>query len=1416
MEDSSQSSKDSLSGWALVNSQGELMQADGESDSSESSIEVVSVEGNDIVSFHQSRRESAGPLADQKGEVAELCLEETSEKNIEDSAEQDKHVIPPPLIETSRETIVDEDFSLSTTATIVASFPASFNTEAQLSEVEKNDAEVTISSDPGCTNFIDSPSFLSKSLEADLTTAAIQSIQELEQDEKTESVMHNVSSTGVSAEELTGACCKELLHEDERDEIHTNTQGNANATFCADDVAQTELKESAGFAMEGESEVSVPSQVSSKTNSMKDESDSDSDFVRLDADNVDIFEAHGIVNPVDQLPPAPLLSRSSIDENFSFMRGQDIRERNIQPPQILHDVDGNDGFDGDIDRDDETESSTEEGFDDRIESEQSEAGSHPALNDVGDLSAFADIGDIPLEVGDVRRNYIHCPNNRLSSVLNVILVLATILTMGISLGIIMATDLEIEEWQNAYELQTMRVKQLELQLRERENVLEKQNAKVAHLEALSKHLKFKMADPRDQILRYKKTEKALDWLEARGIVEGGHFSHATHLVRGIIQVFINCEEDLDNSADSDNISFVPANLCSSQLEDYVLKLKDLAYLKRPPLSKQEALNFNVESEKTSLLPGYEMQENHESNYEDTQIQAPEDEDSHRKPSSKEDLMTNSKEGENQADRSSQETSKVQKFHDHEMVDIDIQQLQQSLSREQERALHWQHLYLFERRQRERERENEEWEDERDREQWQKEWEQEKVRMAGSKQDVSEVECLKKILASNFTTLTQHVAKWNVSVFDDFANLSILLHSVQDLKQSVVNSVSKVWESAEEVLEKISSGSKDNHHTESDSGKDFVSQQELIARYLLEVMHSIRESSGKQLETLLTRLHYNLDKIKQSLESVGQEMNSDTVANLLEKAWSITGITLSKLQQDVVKVVPEKEVLVRHLRYILENLEINFDVEDPLTQSGSENKHTKDAMDARKDDFDPDFDDINEEDDDDEDDDEEENDIDDDDAPKVKNEKSWSHGFKNILSKTRKSFQQFGKKVSRTFNEFTTIWNKKKMPLIRIAKRLTSKFVRASVKLTKMCTKLPATLFQGHLDKKDGDEVFIHSKCIKKLRKQWQKQLLENQCEAAGRLSFECNSDRKTLKREIKEISKLFSQLLKIKTFQPTDAVKLSKEDATLHYELFKSFLERWGGRSLLLKKDLEWAVCQRDWWSQVVLAIRRPNSYGSIHVNSCDVLSSGVSFFPGGSVEELNKLKSLKKRQKTKRDKSNAGADKADKKVDTARTIPHEIFPNLDNETSNYESSDNQKQKTAHDRYLVQEKYRIRQRKGGEKRLGSDKMSGLEKQNRISKRSENWFLKKAGHRKHQREEHSRSDWLFERAKHRRHCNRKGQNDEQDEILIGKRRYLSKENWILKHGHYRQHQRNEEHRADWVFDRASDRKEHHQSTFQHCD
>ena len=791
--------------------------------------------------------------------------------------------------------------------------------------------------------------------------------------------------------------------------------------------------------------------------------------------------------------------------------------------------------------------------------------------------------------------------------------------------------------------------------------------------------------------------------------------------------------------------------------------------------------------------------------------------------------------------------------DQGVVDMDIHQLQQSLSREQERALHWQHLYLSERRQRERERENEEWEDERDREEWEKERKLEREKMETADADLTELECLKKILASNLTTLTQNVTKWNVSVFDDFANLSILLSSVQDLKQSVVDSLSRVWDGAEKVLERMDTGSGTAWYSESIWDKGFV-----LRSYLLQFIDSIRQNNGPQLEMLLSNFRDNLEKIKKSFESVRQEMNSDSVNHWLERAWNVTEDIIGNIQNDVGKIIPEKEVLIAHLKNLCDSLEMKY---EEFSKSRGEEEYGSHRQEQRKDsaslfrsDIDEDEDyrdwksEDEEEDDDDEEEEEEEVKSDDDDydeeedhktfrkAQHSRDEPGWSSGISNILSRTHRSFQQLGQKVTRTFGEIKSIWRKKDRPLVRIAKHLTSKFMRASVKLTKMCTKLPATLFKGNKEFADEDQILIYSKCTRKLRKRWQKQLLKNPCDAAGMLSPECNMERKMLKKELKEVSKLFSQLLRIKTFQPEEALKLSREDATLHHELFKSFLERWGGKSMLLKKDLEWVACQRDWWSQVLVKMVSSSNEGNkLMLNGCDIRSNRESFFPGGPIEQVNKQKMKKqKNSKTAIQDDEEGRDFDDY---NEKLIHHENSNDQEHKMNISELGENAEDKASSDSdwHTNQAKYYKRKRRSEEKNhVRNDKrewqgQSG-ESEIRLKKRKlagggrfsnedqdqvkNEWFFEKAQHREHQRGEHSRSEWLFERAKHRRHDSWGREDQEQGRMLNGKRRYL-KENWILKQGHYRQRQREEEHRADWVFDRAADRKEHHNSALLGC-
>ena len=722
-------------------------------------------------------------------------------------------------------------------------------------------------------------------------------------------------------------------------------------------------------------------------------------------------------------------------------------------------------------------------------------------------------------------------------------------------------------------------------------------------------------------------------------------------------------------------------------------------------------------------------------------------------------------------------------------------------------------------------------------------------MERSKVDINELECLKKILASNLTTLTQHVAKWNISVLDDFANLSILISSVQDLKLSVVDSINNVWGGAEEVLESLESASTEN----AESLREIALA---LRRYLLEVIHSIQKISGPQLERLLASLQGSLEKMKQSFEAMRHDVNFDSVAYWIEHAWTVTEDIIGKLQNNFGKLVPEKEVLMIYLRNLSDSLESKNSDENIARRANAEtfeeeydmnkqdlrddeeilnsdqfvikSSNDDDFGDFKNEDKEHELDDDGNDEDEDDDDNEEEEDYAKENLQNTKDESGWSLDISNILSRTHKSFQQLGQKVSRTFCEIKTIWHKKDMPLIRIAKHLTSKFMRASVKLTKMCTKLPTTFFKGNTDRKDEDQVLIYSKCIKKLRKQWQKQLLKNPCDIAGMLSPECNSDRKTLKKELKEVSKLFSQLLRIKTFQTEEALKLSKDDAALHYELFKSFLERWGGRSMLLKKDLQWAACQRNWWLKVFKALIKSNREGNeLTLNNCDILTHDESYFPGGSAEEVGKLKIKKAKQKKKKTDFKKDDDEGNERI-RKKLINDESSLNdgQEHQMNNSKAGVNAGDESSSKWFDEKEKHRVqhklkknfaRNSHGKSKKQTSSSKSATNEQNLIEdpdQRKNDWFLKKAQYREYQREKHSKSEWLFERARHRRHDTWHGRNPEQRKIH-NKRHHLREENWTLKHGHYRQQQREEEHRADWVFDRAADRKDHHDSALLDC-
>ena len=72
----------------------------------------------------------------------------------------------------------------------------------------------------------------------------------------------------------------------------------------------------------------------------------------------------------------------------------------------------------------------------------------------------------------------------------------------------------------------------------------------------------------------------------QGKVEGGHFSQAANHIRGIIHVLTHCEEGLaSGSTESDNVSSLHTNVCSNQLNSYIIKLRVLA--ESPPFTSNE-------------------------------------------------------------------------------------------------------------------------------------------------------------------------------------------------------------------------------------------------------------------------------------------------------------------------------------------------------------------------------------------------------------------------------------------------------------------------------------------------------------------------------------------------------------------------------------------------------------------------------------------------------------------------------------------------------------------------------------------------------------------------------------------------------------------------------------------------------------
>uniref|UniRef100_A0A0B7BDL2 Uncharacterized protein n=1 Tax=Arion vulgaris TaxID=1028688 RepID=A0A0B7BDL2_9EUPU len=564
MSDSENTNMESttLPGWTLVSNQGEIMSGDEDSESSESSIEVVSLENNAVVSHRLQRGSNSEqdevvvtedePSTDSASEVANSSLEKivdvteltySSDDSTQKTIDSKEAVLDSEIIQETNADHVQIDVTLS--GNFSSQGTTSSSTDDVFQEQEANLLEGGISLQhttdlqPDCA--CENPAVPEQPLLEDGEQGAGDLV--LQNDTKENLEPDNIDSTAnshqiagdleldeshreVTDEASSGACCMELLLEGVGAQ-----QTNSSAT-TDDKDEQFPIPASVSCEKVNISQLACES-ATENSHASKSDSDADSDYVRLDSDNIDAYVEEQQNNNERVIIPLKLYrTGSSIGPSFSFMRSDERNDQVLQNQEPFDVVDQ--------DRDDDTESTTEEGIDDRIESEQSEAGSLSTQYDVGDLSVFTDIGDLPLVAGDVPRNYIHRPNNHLSTVLNIIVVLVAILTMGISLGIIMATDLEIEEWQNAHAFQTRRVSQLDILLKSKTNAYELQFSRVKELEPQLTEIRNTL---RTLEKRAKNYERAFDVLATYSSVEGKAFEQVLHTVLDGIKDYVLCQEE---------------------------------------------------------------------------------------------------------------------------------------------------------------------------------------------------------------------------------------------------------------------------------------------------------------------------------------------------------------------------------------------------------------------------------------------------------------------------------------------------------------------------------------------------------------------------------------------------------------------------------------------------------------------------------------------------------------------------------------------------------------------------------------------------------------------------------------------------------------------------------------------------------
>ncbi|KAH9489678.1 hypothetical protein Btru_056304 [Bulinus truncatus] len=1210
-----------LSTWTLVNNQGEVMSGECDSESSDSSIEVVNFENGAFfsASYH--------------------CLRDHSSKN---SGESNEAILD--AKDSGEEEVITTDLNNIGSAELCLAGNVS---SAQQNSEDTNTLAITEAYDVRLSEEEKSDELVASQLEECL----VKQDSEIECTNKTEVSQENVTvkdvdddgpsiGTEVQRSQI-GACCLDLLLESS-----DNTGGPLAVEF--DEQKLTSLT----CTDHSKTDMVYSTDDYNMGLNVKTDSDSDSDFVRLERDDVNAPK-----NSMNSTMPARVsCTDSSICPNFSFLRhegSQDLESSNrssISP------------YEEDVD--DDTESSTENGVDDRIESEQSEAGSFSAQNDIGDLSVFADIGDLPLDVGNVPRNYIHSPNNHLSTILNIIVLIAAILTMGISLGIIVGTDLEIEEWQHALEKQSMKIIFLEQQLKIKAQESSSHQRKIEMLQTQFKDIK----------MTARGFERAFDQLISDSHLKSSSNENGWLKLKEAIDDFISCDKSFQDSTHLSIEELLDMDACG---------LSIYMFLESYTITKNETItsNPNEQVQPMKMEVKQDITEKH----------------SHRS------TVTSKK-----------ETPVAS-------VPFDVRDLQQSLTREQQRALRWQHLYLAERRQKERERENEEWEDERERESWENE-----------KELLDQEECLKKLMAANLTRLTQTMAHLNISAFDDFANLSLLLSGVAKLKQSVIDSIQNVWENAEELFDDVQNKKPDwLNHKSFNSG---LPDHQMLYMYVTEILNEINHWPDH--DTLLEYLRKNVNGMRKLLENF---FLSEPVSHILTSTDNIVKTFQTRFQQAIIlDHTQDKNTVINSLIQLLYDLKNGLETEF----AGIYYRDTEEEKPFQT---------MNE-------------------APNSEqqdsnNEKkviSWPKRLGGLLKKTGASVREKVKNTWRkiksvwhnkktAWHKIKNLWHEKKPTVMNMAKGFTDHVISVSSKFRKLCTTLPNVIFGSN-----NPKVEIHNKCVYKARKQWQKDILHDPCKTLGKFSLECNTEKKQLKKNIKKINDDFYEILKLSN--PNQVLKLKSGQANFVYKKFRSFLDRWASSKLLLKTDLEWIACQGNQWLNYINKVSKLNLKICNFIRLQDNLNEehcGIKMTPLINKNECNQHKCDK--ESLIESYPDFSATEENKKHQNSAD---NSVPDLnDNKTLESDLNDTEAVDASSEWYLEMAKYRFQSRKEHNKADWIFDMAADREKQRVENESPpNWQFKKAEYRKLKRREERRNDWLFERKRHPHDCDSIGNCD----------------------------------------------------------